>query len=264
MTNESSGSTTGSSVERAFRVLQEVVAADGEVGVREIGRRTGLPRSTVSRLVATLDGLGMVARTAGGGVVVGSALSTLHPAGGSTPVAADRLRPILIELAERYGEHAALAVDGGDAVLYLAEVSTEQPVSAPEVAGQRHPFHLVAPGLMAMAWWDDRRLDGYLATELERVTASSVTDPMVVRARVAAARADGHVWTDQEFDVGVNGLAVPVVGGDGELVAAVSLYGPSYRFSPQQFPDLGQRLGRLTAERAATLLGSEGIGGSQG
>ena len=52
------------SVERAFSLLQAVVAAHEPIGVRELGRRVGLPRSTVSRLVATLTDLGMVERTA--------------------------------------------------------------------------------------------------------------------------------------------------------------------------------------------------------
>lgn len=263
MATESTGSTAGSSVERAFRILQEVVAAGEELGVREIGRRAGLPRSTVSRLVATLDGLGMVARTTGGGVVVGSALSTLQSAGGAAPLVADRLRPILVELVERFGEHAAVAVDGGDSVLYLAQVPAEQPVSAPEVVGQRHPFHLVAPGLLLMARWEEARLDGYLAQPLEGPTPTSVTDPVVVRERLVTIRADGFAWTDQELDVGVNGLAVPVIDGR-DLVAAIGLYGPSYRFAPEHSPDLGRRLARLMAERAATVFGPEGSSSGRG
>lgn len=260
MTASSPWSTTptSSSIDRAFRILQIVVAADQAVGVRELGRRSGLPRSTVSRLVATLADLGMVARTADGQVVAGSALATLQPPGtvaAVEPTMVDRLHPLLVELVERHGEHAALAVDDGDAVRYLAQVSAEQPVSAPDVVGERQPFHVVAPGLMIMAWWDQARLAAYLSESLVAPTERSVTDPDTVRRRLISARADGWVWTDQELDDGVNGLAVPVVDRAGGLAVVVNLYGPSYRFGPEHHPRLGPDLGRAVASRAAALLG---------
>ncbi len=239
-------------VERAFRILQVVVAADGALGVREIGRLTGLPRSTAARLIATLHDLGMVARTSDG-VVAGSALSTLRP-GATNALLGDQLRPLLAEVVGAVGEHAAIAVDGDDAIVYLAQVSADQPVSAPDVAGQRHPFHVVAPGLLAMAWWEERRLDAYLASPLEAPTERSMVDPATLRRRVAAARADGHIWTDQELDLGVNGLAVPVLADD-TLLAAVGVYGPSYRFAPQHLPDLGSELAAMVAERSTALIG---------
>lgn len=244
-----------STVERAFLVLQTVVAAGEPLGVREIGRRAGLPRSTVSRLVATLDGLAMVARTATGQIAPGSALGTLQPGGDGLPLLVDRLRPLLVELVERYGEHAALSVDDGDAVLYLALVEAEQPVSAPNLAAARHPFHVVAPGLLEMAHWPARRLAAYLDGPLAAPTVHSVDDPDAVAARVVAIRAAGHAWAEQELDVGVNGLAVPVLDDDGRLLAAISLYGPGYRFSPAERPGLGPELAALVADRSAALLG---------
>jgi len=240
-------------VERAFRILQVVVAADGALGVREIGRLAGLPRSTAARLIATLDDLGMVARTSDG-VVAGSALSTLRP-GATNALLGDQLRPLLVEVVAASGEHAAVAVDGDDAIVYLAQVSADQPVSAPDVAGQRHPFHVVAPGLLAMAWWDDRRLDAYLTSPLEAPTEHSMVDPAALRRRLVEARRAGHIWTDQEFDLGVNGLAVPVLAEGGALLATISLYGPSYRFGPDSLPDLGSELAATVAERSAALIG---------
>lgn len=259
MTAGSPSSTTpSSSIDRAFRLLQIVVAADQAIGVRELGRRSGLPRSTVSRLVATLADLGMVARTTDGQVVAGSALATLQPAGTlrvAEPTMTDRLRPLLAELVAGHGEHAALAVDDGDEVRYLAQVSAEQPVSAPDVVGERQPFHVVAPGLVAMAWWNPVRLDAYLADPLDAPTDHSVIDPEVVRRRLVAAQVDRWVWTDQELDDGVNGLAVPVIDRDGGLLAIVSLYGPSYRFGPEHHPRLGPSLRDAVGARAAALLG---------
>ena len=78
MADPTAASTTAGPVERAFLLLQHVAAADSPVGVRELGRRTGLPRSTTSRLAAQLVDLGMLARSADGDLVIGPAVVTLQ------------------------------------------------------------------------------------------------------------------------------------------------------------------------------------------
>lgn len=249
-----SASASGESpVGRAFRLLQTVVAAGESIGVLELGRRSGLPRSTVSRLVGILTELGMVARTADGAVIPGSALATLQPAGAGAPMMTDQLRPLLTEVMQRFGENAALSIDDGDALLYLSQVTADNAVSVPEVTGTRHPHHVVAPGLLTMAWWTDRALDRRLASPLDPATPHSMTDPDTIRTRVHAVRSDGWCWTDQELDVGVNGLAVPILDGD-QLLATISLFGPSYRLNPDDRPELAAELLELVTNRAAALL----------
>ena len=240
-------------VERAFVVLQAVVAADRSLGVREIERRTGVPRSTVSRLLATLAELGMVERTAEGTARPGTALATLQPAGGPTPLVRDVLRPLLVELVDATGENAALAIDDGDAVLYLSQISSSNPVRAPDVSAERHPFHLVAPGLAIMAAWPADRLDRHLSGELRRATEHSVTDPETLRTRLTRARRDGWIWANQELDVGVNGLATAVELPSG-VIGSVSLYGPAYRFAPEVGPELGPYLRDTVATRIDALI----------
>ncbi len=248
-------STGESPIDRAFRVLQFIVAADTPVGIRELGRRTGLPRSTVGRLIGTLTDLGMVARTSDGSVIPGSALVTLQPKNNTEAMLGDQLRPLLAELAQTFGESAALSVDDGEALLYLSQVLTEHAVSVPAVTGDRHEFHLVAPGLVTMAWWDSERLVRALDSELEPATDHSMTSPSALKKRLKVVAADGYCWTDQELDIGVNGLAVPLVRND-ELVATISLFGPAYRLNPEARPSLADDLRELVDERARALLPS--------
>jgi DNA-binding IclR family transcriptional regulator len=247
-TRETQSTAADGPVDRAFRVLQEVVSAGEPLGVREIGRRTGLPRSTASRLIATLERLNMVARTSGGDVVPGSALETLHTDASSTPLLRDRLLPLLNELVTTFGESAALAVDDGDALLYIAQVACENPVSVSDVSGERHAFHFVAPGLVTMAYWSEQRLDEFFANPLPAATPHSLTSPTKLRSRLNGIRFQGYAWTDQELDVGINGLAVPVLNDEG-LAATISLYGPSYRFSSDARPALGDELRTLVDTR---------------
>lgn len=253
MTSAETTSTGESPVERAFRLLQIVVAAQESLGVRELGRRSGLPRSTVSRLIGTLTELGMVARTSDGSVITGSALATLQPQTGAEPMIGDQLRPLLVELVQTFGENAALSIDDGDALLYLSQVSAEHAVSVPDVTRERHRFHLVAPGLMTMAWWDPDRLKLALTNDLDEATPQSMTSPAQLKKRLTAIRKAGYCWTDQELDIGVNGLAVPLIRNQ-QLVATISLFGPAYRLNPDTRPNLAKDIRALVEERAQALV----------
>ena len=155
---------TTSAIERSFLLLQLVAAADEPLGVRELGRRSGLPRSTVSRLAAQLVELGMLTRSGVGGLVSGPALGTLIPGDEAPPAALeDRLRPLLVECVQRFGESAALTVDTPTGALYLTNVLGPSAIQAPDPTGERLDFHLVAPGLALMTSWDDERLGTYTA-----------------------------------------------------------------------------------------------------
>lgn len=255
MAGESAGSS--GPIERAFILLQAVIAAGGPVGVRELGRRTGLPRSTTSRLVTTLAELGMVERTAEGMVVPGTALATLAVDGGLAPLLRDRLRPLMTALGNEHGESVALAVDDGDAVLYVAQIDALSAVRAPDVQSERHPIHVVAHGLVLMANWPADRLDRYLHGPLVATTARSQTDPDRLRSRLARICVDGFAWTEEEFADEVNGLAVPVVEA-GTVVASIGLYGPSYRLSPEAQPDLGPSLA-VTVDKWLTGSQTRGV-----
>lgn len=254
VSRSSTGAQSGP-VHRAFDLLQLVVAAGEPVGVRELGRRSGLSRSTTSRTLGILADLGMVERTPDGGARPGAGLAALTGRIDRTPaVLRDRLRPLTQELQRTYGENAAVGIDDGDGFLYLASARASAAVQVADPAGETFTYHLVAPGLVAMAAWTADRLDRYLAGPMAGATPNSVTRPAAIRRRLARIRRDGYAWTDQELDIEVNGLAAPIVGAAGTPIAVATLYGPSYRFAESIRPELGADLAAFVADRAATLV----------
>lgn len=237
-------------VHRAFALLQLVVAAGGPIGVRELGRRAGLSRSTTSRTLGILAELGMVERTPDGGAQPGAALATLTGALDRSPaVVRERYRPLANEMRRTYGENAAVGVDDGSGFHYLASARIETAVQVADPVGVTYPYHLVAPGLVVMAHWSSERLDEYLAEPLADATERSVVKPAAIRRRLAAIRRTGYAWTDQEYDLEVNGLAAPIRDADGGVAAVATLYGPSYRLAEELRPDLGAEFAAFVAER---------------
>lgn len=239
---------------RAFSLLQLVVAAGEPVGVRELARRANLSRSTTSRMLGILAELGMVERTPDGGARPGAALATLTDSVPRTPaVLRERYRPLAAEMQRTYGENAAVGIDDGTGFLYLASARVPAAVQVADPVGETFPYHLVAPGLVAMAAWDEARLERYLAEPLTAATAHSVTRPAAIRQRLTRIRRDGYAWTDQELDLEVNGLAAPITDDAGSTIAVATLYGPSYRFAETLGPALGAEFAAFVSERATAL-----------
>jgi DNA-binding IclR family transcriptional regulator len=256
MPQETSTSTFSGPIERAFAVMQTVAAADMPVGVRELGRLTGLPRSTAARIAAQLVDLGMLSRTTGGELTTGPAVATLQSSDGEIRIGLkDRLRPLLLELVDQFGESAALTVDTPAGAHYLAQIPGPSAVQVPDSSGASIPFHTVAPGLVLMAAWSDMRLSRYLSEPLNAATPHTVIKPANIRSHLAIIQSDGFAWADQQLDLEVNGVGVPIIDAAGAVVAAISLYGPAYRLNPTTAPDLGTQLATVVAAATAIALG---------
>ncbi len=255
MSDAVAASTPEGPVHRAFALLRLVVASDEPVGVRELARRAGLSRSTTSRMLGILADLGMVERTADGAARPGAGLATLTRGLDDSPaVIRERFRPLAADMRRTYDENAAVGVDDGSGFLYVASARVPAAVQVADPVNRSYPFHLVAPGLVAMAAWPAERLDEYLAAPLTGATANSMLDPARLRKRLARIRRDGFAWTDQELDLEVNGLAAPIVGTDGNTVAVATLYGPSYRFAEQLAPELGRQFAAFVEVQSARRL----------
>jgi IclR family acetate operon transcriptional repressor len=217
------------SIRRAFDVLGAL--AGGALGVTEVADRAGLPKSTAARLLATLAREGAVEQVPGDtSYRLGPRLATL--AAGLTPARslAAVAHPTLIELAAKAGEAAGLSVPDGDLVHYIDQVDTPNPVSVRDWTGSRVPLHAVSSGQVLLAFRPPAALDRYLERPLERFTLHTITDPDLLRERLRTVRHDGYAWVLEEFDEGISSVAAPIADASGEVVAAVHLHGPSYRF----------------------------------
>lgn len=221
-------------VERAFAILHAISSARESVGVSAIGRQTHLAKSTVSRLLNTLDRLGMVERVGDDGRYrLGSGLAVFTPGVGVSLI--ELARPHLRELVADLREDAGLAVTDGFDVLYVDQVGGPEPVQVRDWTGSRHPPHTVAAGYVLMRQWPQTKLLDFLSKPLASLTPDTDTNPKSVQHRLA--NWSGYVWTLKEFASDVHGVAAPVRGPDGAIVAAVNLYGPSYRFPGDRSPD---------------------------
>jgi DNA-binding IclR family transcriptional regulator len=232
------------SIERAFAVLGTL--ADGPIGVTEVAERTSLPKSTAARLLASLAREGAVEQVPGDTRYrLGGRLATLAAGVLPTRSLVRLARPSLAELSAAVGEAAGLSVPEGELVHYIDQVDTPNPVSVRDWTGSRLPMHAVSSGQVLLALRPVAALEHYLEQPLERFTERTLVDPDALQARLREVRRDGYAWVREEFDRGINSVAAPIADVSGEVVAAVHLHGPSYRF-----PTAGSEA--LIAERVVT------------
>lgn len=221
------------SIERAFGILQALAVRPA--GVSDVAKAVDLPKSTASRLLATLEAVGAVERTDDGGYRVGSGLQELAGSVDSTVAMATAVRPHLDHLSSILGEATGLTMPDGFSAVFVAQVESPNPVQVRDYTGLSLPMHVGPGSLVIMSEWPAEQVARYLSRPLQAFTRFTVTDPELILKRLAAIREDGHCWIHEEFAEGINSVAAPVRDGGGRVIAAISAHGPSYRF-----PEVGE------------------------
>jgi DNA-binding IclR family transcriptional regulator len=241
------------SVERAFAILG--VVAHGPVGLTTIATRLALPKSTVSRMLETLQGIGAVERVDGPRWRVGQGVAAIASGVGPERSLAAVARPQLAELVHQLGEDAGLAVPDGYEVRYVDQVESDNPVQVRDWTGTRAPMHAVPSGHVLLAEWPPDALDAYAARGLVRLTPRTIVHAGALRRRLAEVRARGHAWGREEFAEGINSVAAAVRDRHGRAVAAVHVHGPAYRFPA---PGAEERIASLVTTAAEAVAAAVG------
>ncbi len=226
------------SVERALTLLTE--ASREPAGLGRLAERSGLPLSTASRLLATLEAGGAVARSDDGTYSVGPAIVGMtSPTSGASLQALSH--PHLATLAAHIDEAVCLSVPLATETLTLVQVDVPRPVQAQDWTGRRWPLTAGGSGLVILATWPEAKLEAELGG-----------GPMP--EGLADVRARGVAWTHGGYVEGLSGLAAAVVSPDGIGRASVVAYGPSYRFPAAGAEREVEAAVRRTARRISAEL----------
>lgn len=221
------------SVQRAFLILRALSL--GPAGVSEIADTVALPKSTVSRLLGTLESLGAVERRDNAtDYQLGEGLAELTASADSNGLLVASVRPSLDALSGRVGEATTLSVPDGYSMLFLVQVESPHPVQVRDYTGLTTPMHVVPAGLCVMAHWPLEDVQRYLARPLEAYTGRTTVDPVAILDRLAEVQQRGWSFVEEEFAEGISSIAAPVFHPDGHVAGAITAHGPSYRFPGRQ------------------------------
>jgi IclR family acetate operon transcriptional repressor len=232
-------------VDRAARLLSEVVHATDPMTFTGLSAATGLAKSTTSRLLLALERNHLVRRDDHGRFLPGEMFVSFawRDGAGSSLVAV--ARPFLERLGKATGETINLGVAAGHSVEQIAQVDSTFMIGGTNWVGRPVPLHASGLGKVLLAYGAAKLPPG----DLERCTDKTITSEAALRAELAAVRARGYAVTDEELEAGLIAFAAPVFRYDGAVVAALSVSAPTSRMNRE----VAAKAARRCADEAAGL-----------
>jgi DNA-binding IclR family transcriptional regulator len=214
-------------VDRAARLLSEVVHATDPVTFTELTTVTGLAKSTTSRLLLALERNHLVRRDDHGRFLPGEMFVSFAWRGGADTSLVAVAQPFLDKLGKVTGETVNLGIASGGAVEQIAQVDCTYLIGGTNWLGRPVPLHASGLGKVLLAYGTAQLPAG----ALERCTDKTITGDAALRAELAAVRARGYAVTDEELERGLIAFAAPVFRYDGTVVAAMSVSAPATRMT---------------------------------
>lgn len=243
------------SVVSAIRVL-EAVGEQQPVGLSELARGVGLPKSTVQRTLLTLAQVGWCrADETSRWSLTYRAFAVGNQARDAGELR-ERALPLLHELQLTSGETVHLAAPDGRELVLVERLDTAHRLRAFLPLGHRIPLNASATGQAYLAACTDAVVEAYLTGgDLAPSTPWTVTDADTLRARIAEVRARGWSVNPEGLSEGIAAVGAAILGPDGRPAGALSVSGPTVRMTEEVFDDHG-RAAVDAARRISRELGA--------
>ncbi|KAA9149569.1 IclR family transcriptional regulator [Amycolatopsis acidicola] len=229
-------------VDRALSLLAAFGSAHRALGLVELSRRAGLPRSTASRLAARLEAWGALERDERGRFVVGLRLFEIASLAPRSHGLREVALPYLEDLHEVTRQHVLLAVRDGAEALLVERLSARDAVEIAYRVGGRMPLSDTGVGLVLLAAAEP---------EVREQVFARLGDTTALRRQLAEVRRTGIAVFARQRPAAVSSVAVPVRDRSGRVVAAVSVVVPARAGAPQAYEQV---------VRATALAISRGVG----
>ena len=242
------------SLDRALAVL-ETLSDMGGATLSELAAEAQQSPATVYRVLITMEGRGMAEFNATNQTWnIGARAFLIGSKFLRRTNLVERARPVLRDLMERTGETANLGVERNGQVLFLSQVETHFSIRAFFPPGTLSPMHSSGIGKALMAQLEPRRLEDIIAQHgLTAFTASTLTDPDTLVQDLSATRDRGYSIDAEERNEGMKCVAAPVFDAHGEVVAGISVSGPSSRMQDGRIADFGALVAQAADELSRAI-----------
>lgn len=239
---------------RAITLLKLFSDHHPEWSLADLTRRTGLNKTTVYRLLSTLESAGLLARNKEKETyTLGSEVIAL----GGRALRSNNLRTVsaaeLRSIAEAVRETCTLEILSGKNVMILDEIVGDHLVSGVPMIGTRWPAFATSTGKAILTYMPEEVVETCLKPPLPQITPRTVTSPDALRTEFSEIREAGYSVAVEELELGFSAVASVVRNHDGEVVAAISAGGPSMRFTSARIAEMGKAMFQAAARISAKL-----------
>lgn len=222
------------SLARGLAVVRAFSDSRGPQTIAQISHKTGIPRAAVRRCLHTLKQLGYVDAELNNFSLRPKVLTLGYSYLSSTPLSVSA-QPCLDRISREIHESASLAVLDGGEVLYVARSAASRVMSVALNTGSRLPAYCTSLGRVMLAHLPFEELDAYLArVKLKPMTEHTIVSQPKLRAALDEVRRRGFAINDEELELGLRSIAVPVRGASGKVLAALNCSAPAARIGTEQ------------------------------
>jgi IclR family transcriptional regulator, pca regulon regulatory protein len=222
------------SLARGLAVVQAFSDSRKPQTIANISQKTGIPRAAVRRCLHTLRELGYVDAELNNFSLRPKVLTLGYSYLSSTPLTVSA-QPYLNDISRTLNESSSMAVLDDGEVLYVARAATSRVMSVALNTGSRLPAYCTSLGRVMLAHLPPAELEQYLAkTKLRAMTENTVVNQKRLREILADVRRDGYAINDEELELGLRSIAVPVRGASGQVLAALNVGAQAARVSVKQ------------------------------
>ena len=211
------------SLARGLMVIRAFTHREPNLSIADVARITGLPRAVARRCLYTLMQLGYVSSD-GRAYFLRPKILALGYAYLSSTSLGTALQPYLEKVSETTHESCSVGVLDEDEIVYVARAATKRIMSVALNVGSRLPAYCSAIGRVLLANLPEAELAAYLdRVELAPLTTHTVTSAQALRDVLETTRAKGFAVVDQELEIGLRSIAVPIRNANGRVVAAMNV-----------------------------------------
>lgn len=221
------------SLERGLRVISSFDSENSAMTLSEVATRTGLTRAAARRFLLSLGELGYVAQEERKFRLTPRVLQLGFAYLTSTHIW-ERAQPFMEQLVEQVNESCSITVLDGSDIVYVARVPTKRIMSVALGIGSRLPAYCTAMGRVLLGGLRPAELDQYFENRsFAALTPHTITDPAALRRAIGDVQRDGYALVDQELEIGLRSLAVPIRSNTGRLLAAINVSGHASRIDSE-------------------------------
>jgi IclR family pca regulon transcriptional regulator len=221
------------SLARGLAVIRGFTQQKRSLTISQLSQRTGIPRAAVRRCLYTLSRLGLVASEDGRTFALRPKILGLGHAYLSSTTLASSAQPVLDRISDVLHESSSIALLDGDEILYVARSSTTRRIMSVDLGiGTRLPAYCTSMGRVLLAHLAPSERDDYFArVKLVAHTSKTQIAPDKLRNDLDAVVSAGYAIVDQELEIGLRSIAVPVRDLAGKVVAAMNISTQASRVS---------------------------------
>ena len=239
---------------KGLRVLEVFADARHKLSISDVAKLAGLDRATTRRCLLTLAHLGYADYDGKFFALTPRVLRLGHAYLSATPLPRI-VQPYLDRLSREVSQSASVSVLDGSEIVYIARASHQRVMSINLVPGSRLPAYCASMGrIMLAALPPQEALEVISKSDLRAFTASTLTDPHALMEELAHVREKGYAIIDQELEIGLCSIAVPLRDKGGHVVAALNIGASAAQIPASELADHFLAPLRKTADALAPML----------